>query len=116
MNEWLSVFATLLVVILFSGGNGIFPTSTTRIQEVDCSRPEGLDDGKHCKAFGSAGAELSVRVNINTQQVMLDVTKPSYRRKGVEFLDGCKVVDDRYWECTNKYVARSGSRSTECTT
>jgi hypothetical protein len=99
-----------VLLILIVGGNGLFPASTTTVLEAKCKVNESFNEEKRCITFAGAGATFALTVNTTTQQVLLEVTKSDGNWfMGAYFLDGCKVVDARNWECTDKTTFTGGS-------
>jgi hypothetical protein len=101
---WLAILSPMLV-----GCDDLPSTSSQRVLEVRCVVNAGFDANKLCMKPERPGAELEIRVNANTQKVLISIVKNDGNWFSKDYiLDMCSVVDSRNWKCTEKPIGNPG--------
>jgi hypothetical protein len=94
-------FWCICAAILFAlPGCDAFPID--HVLEIHCEVNTGFDDDNLCLTPDRPGAELTFRVNQNTQKILITLLKTMATGGVKDFiLENCSVVDDLNWRCKN---------------
>lgn len=100
----------IIAAVTFIIGSATAASAGSTVMEIACGSIP-FTDAKKCSDERTAGSELEIIVNPNTQKVQISVTKNSgnYFSNSTTILQHCSVVDVSNWICTDENRSAPGA-------